>query len=421
MMYRYLFVRPIGLPDMHASRNPIIYSLLTAPYGAVAAYLAVALAYAAARSNTGAATIGFLIALYGVAQTCGCLWAPLVDSTLGPKRWYAIGAFSCALGVLAMTKFALSPNDVAKMAASVFASSAAVCVLYVSAGALVANTVPDSNKGWVGGWLQAGTVGGQCLGGGAALWLSEHVTDRWTTAASVAAFVLACCAALPFISAPRTTRSVSRLGQRLGEVAHDVWTIARTRRGSLALLLISLPIGTGAASSLWSTVARDWHATAGTVAIVDGPAGALVAVLGCLFGGHLCDRIDRRAAYIGFGAFQAVCAGLMAVAPRSESAYAAFTILYFFTSGLTYAAFSAMILEVTGCKSAATQYSVFLSLSTASIALMTALESAARARWGPSALLYTEVALAMVSLIVFGVAVAVSNVHHAKPFTHASA
>jgi MFS family permease len=220
--------------------------------------------------------------------------------------------------------------------------------------------------------------------------------------------------ALPFISTPGTTKTASRFGQRLREVAHDVWTIARTRRGSLALLLVSLPIGTGAATGLWATVAADWHATAGTVALVSGPAGALVSVLGCLFGGRLCDRFDRRAAYIGFGAFQAMCVGLMAVAPRNEAVYAAFTIMYFFTTGLTYAGFSAMILEVMGGKSAATKYSVFLSLSTASIASMTALESAARARWGPSALLYTEVALAMSSLIVFAVAVGIWNGQPAK-------
>jgi MFS transporter, PAT family, beta-lactamase induction signal transducer AmpG len=397
-----------------APRYPIVYALLTAPYGAVAGYLTVALAYAVAHSGTGATTIGFLIALFGVAQACGWLWAPLLDSMLGPKRWYAISAAAGALGVLAMTKFALSPNDVAKLAVAVFASSAAVCVLYVSAGALVANTVSDANKGWAGGWLQAGTLGGQCLGGGAALWLSERVTDRWTTAASVAAFVVACCVALPFISAPRTTHAATPLKQRLAEVAQDVWAIARSRRGSLALLLLFLPFGTGAASNLWAVVAQDWHATAGTVALVNGPAGGLVSALGCLLGGHLCDRFERRATYIAFGACQAVCAGLMALAPRNESAYTVFTILYLFTVGLTYAGSSAIILEVMGCKSAATKYSIFLSLSTASIASMTALESAAHARWGSSALLYTEAALAMASVIVFGITIAVSSGQPAK-------
>jgi PAT family beta-lactamase induction signal transducer AmpG len=398
--------RRTGTP---APRHPFVYALLTAPYGAVAGYLTVALAFTAAHSGTGAATIGFLIALFGVAQACGWLWAPLLASILGPKRWYAISAVACAVGVLAMTKFALFPTDVVKLAASVIASSIAACVLYLAAGALVANTVSDAGKGRAGGWLQAGTLGGQCIGGGAALWLSERVTDRWTTAASVAAFILACCLALPSIVAPHPAHTATRLKQRLAEVAQDVWAIARTRRGGLALLLLFLPFGTGAASNLWSAVAQDWHASAGTVALVNGPAGGLVSALGCLLGGHLCDRFERRATYIGFGACQALCAGLMALAPRNESAYAAFTIPYLFTAGLTYAGSSAIILEVMGCKSAATKYSIFLSLSTASIASMTALESAAHARWGPGALLYTEAALSVASVIVFGIAVALSS------------
>jgi PAT family beta-lactamase induction signal transducer AmpG len=47
----------------------------------------------------------------------------------------------------------------------------------------------------------------------------------------------------------------------------DLWQVARARAGFLALLICFLPIGSGAASNLWSAVADDWHASANTVAL----------------------------------------------------------------------------------------------------------------------------------------------------------
>jgi hypothetical protein len=41
----------------------------------------------------------------------------------------------------------------------------------------------------------------------------------------------------------------------------------------LALLIVFLPIGSGAASNLWAAVADDWHASANTVALVTGVVG----------------------------------------------------------------------------------------------------------------------------------------------------
>ena len=71
--------------------------------------------------------------------------------------------------------------------------------------------------------------------------------------------------------------------------------------GPLALLIVFLPIGTGAASNLWAAVADDWHATADTVALVTGALSGIISAAGCLAGGYLCDRLDRKTAYALFG------------------------------------------------------------------------------------------------------------------------
>ena len=169
----------------------------------------------------------------------------------------------------------------------------------------------------------------------------------------------------------------------------------------MALLVVFLPIGTGAASSYWSAISDEWHVSAGIVALVNGTAGGIASAVGCLVGGYLSDRINRKFAYIGFGLFLAVCAIAMALWPHTAAAYVVFTLIYAFGSGLCFAGFSAVTLEAIGHGAAATKYNVFASLSNVPITYMTAIEGWAHSRWGTNGLLFLEAGLAIVSLVIF--------------------
>ena len=177
--------------------------------------------------------------------------------------------------------------------------------------------------------------------------------------------------------------------------------MARSRPGVLALLIVFLPIGTGAASNLWAAVADDWHASANTVALVTGVVGGVVAMAGCLIGGYLSDRMNRKSAYLLYGALQAGCAVAMALSPRTETMYIAFTMAYALITGLTYAGFSAVVLEAIGLGAAATKYNVFASLSNMPIAYMTVIEGWAQARWNVGGMLLAEASLALGGMLVF--------------------
>ena len=168
-----------------------------------------------------------------------------------------------------------------------------------------------------------------------------------------------------------------------------------------ALLICFLPIGTGAASGLWAAVADDWHATADTVALVTGVIGGLVSAVGCVVGGYLCDRMNRKAAYALYGLLQAVCAVAMAIAPRTEPMYIVFTMIYAFITGLTYAGFSAVVLEAIGLGAAATKYNLFASLSNMPIAYMTVVEGWAHTRWGAGGMLNAEALIGVLAILVF--------------------
>jgi predicted MFS family arabinose efflux permease len=148
-------------------------------------------------------------------------------------------------------------------------------------------------------------------------------------------------------------------------------------------------------------VADDWRATANTVAIVTGVLGGIISAAGCLIGGWICDRMDRKAAYAVFGVLQAGCAVAMAAAPRTESMYVVFTTLYALITGLTYAGFTAFVLEAMGMGAAATKYNVFASLSNTPIYYMTRIDGWAHTRWGPGGMLHAEAAFGMAGLVFF--------------------
>jgi MFS family permease len=364
-------------------------------------YVTVTLGYLLAQAQVNAQGVAALVAVFFVPQTWKFLWAPVADLTLTRKRWYALSAVLCALGLLGFGAVAPQEKSLPLLSAIAFAGSVAMAFLAMSVESLMAYGTGEAEKGRAGGWFQAGNLGGTGLGGGAALWMTQHLPQAWMAAAVLAATCLACCAALAFMPEPPPAPRAATVIGSVREVLRDLWAMARSRRGFLALLVCFLPIGTGAATNLWAAISADWNASANTVALVTGALGGIASAIGCLVGGYLCDRIDRKTAYWVFGLAQALCALAMAMSPRTEPMYATFVLLYWFITGLTYAAFSAVVLEAIGLGAAATKYNLFASLSNTPIAYMTLVDGWAHSQGGASAMLQAEAAICLTGIIVF--------------------
>jgi len=99
----------------------------------------------------------------------------------------------------------------------------------------------------------------------------------------------------------------------------------------------------------------------------------------------------------------------MALSPRTEPMYVAFVILYWFITGLTYAAFSAVVLEAMGLGAAATKYNLFASLSNTPIAYMTLVDGWAHTQGGAGLMLQAEAAICLTGILVFMAAAAMAN------------
>jgi predicted MFS family arabinose efflux permease len=231
--------------------------------------------------------------------------------------------------------------------------------------------------------------------------LAQTLPDPWMAAAVIAIACALCCAALWFVPEPPPLPRADHYGRMLLAVLKDLWQVARSRTGILALLICFLPIGSGAASNLWAAVADDWHASANTVALATGVFSGIVSALGCLVGGYGADRMDRKAAYALYGLLMALCTVAMALAPRTETMYVVFTLIYSFIQGLTYAAFTAVVLETIGLGAAATKYNLYASLSNMPIAYMTLVDGWAHTRWGAAGLLNVEAAFGVVGIVAF--------------------
>jgi MFS family permease len=381
--------------------HPIVFLFLMIPFGIMSGYLTVTVAYVLSQAGVSAGLIAGVIAASYIPHSWKFLWAPISDTTLTRKTWYMLAAAVSMTGVFATGVVPATEASIPLLTVVVLVSNFAVTFLGMSVESFMAYGTPDAEKGRAGGWFQAGNLGGLGVGGGAGLWMAQALPDAWMAGAVLAAAGLACCLALPFVPEPQAMHRGGGLVRNLANVLKDLWAIARSRFGYLALLVCFLPIGTGAASNLWSAVAGDWHASAGTVALVNGVFGGIVSAVGCIAGGYLCDRMDRKTAYCAYGVLQALCAVAMAVAPRTEFTYIVFTMVYWFITGLTYAAFSAVVLEAIGHGAVATKYNMFASLSNMPIGYMTFVDGAAHDKWGPDGMLYTEAAIAMAGLAVF--------------------
>jgi len=395
----------------HAERatHPAAFLVLLFPFGASSGYIVVTLGYLLTHRGVSVAAVAGLTAISLVPQTWKFAWAPIVDTTLTPKVWYVIGALGTG-GLIALTGIIpVGADTLPLMTALVFAFSVASSFLGMATESLAAHATDEAKKGRAGGWLQAGNLGGQGIGGGLGLWVAQHASMAWLSPLAVGVICAACMAALPFVYEKERRLRQARYLSDLADVAKDVWSIARTRLGYLALLILFLPIGTGAASNLWAALSGDWHASADTVALVNGALGGVVSTFACLAGGYVSDALDRKIAYSLFGVLIAVCAVAMALAPRTPTMFVFFTLFYAALLGGAYSAFSAVTLEAIGRGAAATKYNLLASLSNIPIAWMTLVDGWAHSRWGSGGMLFVEAAIGVVAIGFFGVLAALTR------------
>lgn len=402
MLYSYLVMNTTGFSSQpHKSAHPIAFLILILPFGIIQGYIAVTYAYIFAKAGVSVEAIAALVGAGLLPQVFKFLWAPLVDASLTLKKWYILSGIVTAACFIAMGLAPIKVESIPFLTTVSIIGNVAVSFLGTAVNGLAAHDTPDEQKGRVGGYIQAGNLGGTGIGGGLGLWLAQQFPNPMVAAASLSVLCLLCCLPLIWVHEHPSTVKVPHVGRTIQNLFKDIFETLKTRMGILAMILCFLPLGTGAAANLWAAVADNWKATAGTVAFVTGIMSGFITAAGCLVGGWICDRYNRQIAYVVFGLLQAACTVAMAYCPHTELMYILWTSAYAFALGLAYSGFSAFVFEAIGRGAAATKFTVYASLSNAPIYYMTIVDGWAHTHHGPSAMLLVEAGFAVLGALVF--------------------
>lgn len=388
--------------------NPILFLALLTPFGLSGGYVSVTLASLLADAGIRTAAIATIVAMSVWPQAWKVFWAPAVDTTLTSKAWYVIGAVLVGITILAMAVLPARASSVPLLSILVVISSIASSLTSMASETIMAS-LDDHLKGRASGWSQAGNFAGGGFGGGLGLYLAHHGGGHWGQGLVLAALSIACISALFFVGEPPRLHVQHNLKATLVAVLRDVWLVARSRAGLLVMLLMLLPIGTGSAGGLWSAIAGEWRAGPDLVALVNGVLSGVVSAAGCLLGGYVCDRMDRRAAYCLFGVIVAAASVVMVWAPRTPTMFMLFTLLYAGLVGACFAAYSAVVLEAIGQGAAATKFNLMASISNVPIAAMTSVDGWLHDKGGSGLMLYGEAGAAFAAVGLFAVVLAASR------------
>ncbi|WP_194775877.1 MFS transporter [Pararhodonellum marinum] len=359
---------------MHIDKSHVpvsVFFLLAAPHGLSSGFVSVTLPYVLVQHGFSVATAASITAIGLSALMWNFLWAPIIDLSFSLHRWYLIGVAFCALSLISVGFIPLDVEMTGVFMGVVFISQVAGSISVIPVGGFMAKTVPVSKKGKAGGWYEAGYLGGLGAGGGAGIWLTEHV-NYMTSLMVIAAAILFCAMGLIFLPSIKATQGT--LSDRLKLVKKDISSLFHSKIALVSLAIILTPIGIGAGSYLWSSVASNWQVDADTIALVTGVLSALVSVLGCLFGGWFADKKDQWWAFFGAGGLMALVTLVMAFSPSVPFVYVSGVLVYAFATGMAYAGFLAIALHAVGKGLASTKMAIFISLGNFAPVYMTALD-----------------------------------------------
>jgi MFS family permease len=391
---------PASSGKLPGSSHPILFFFFYVPFGVFSGYVTVTLAFLFSRSGVSLQQIAGLAAINLLPQVFKFLWAPLVDTTLTIKKWYLLSTLVTAVTIFATGIVPINASNLFLFSCMILISSFARSFISAAIGGLAAGT-SQHLKGRIGGYCQAGNLGGGAIGGGAGLWLAQHLSYTWLPGLTLALVCVSCCAGLLFINEPVSTIRAERFGKNIRNVAADVWATLKTNRGMLAFILNLLPLGTGAAGFLFAAVAKDWSSGADAVALVTGALGGLAIIIGCLIGGRICDRVNRQKAFVLFSLLQGACCIGMAFCPHVPLMYILWTLGYAFVNGFVNAAYSSFNLEAAAHGAAASKFELYSSMAYLPLYLMFTISAFAYAKWGAFGMLNMEAIIAVLAAGIY--------------------
>jgi MFS transporter, PAT family, beta-lactamase induction signal transducer AmpG len=390
------------MPDPRRWPAPWVFSLLILPLGISVGFKFTPLPFLLAQAGVPVYRIATIASIVHLPAVLVFLWAPLVDVRLRRRTWLLIGALGTGFG-LCLAFPLIGASHLKWMTALILAAGVADSIVMASCGGLLVRTLSAPAQGKASAWQMAGQLGGGALGGAAVLWLAPRF-PLWGVG-----LLLAVLTALPAfagltIAEPPPPSSPWFQG-RTTQLLREIWALVRSPKRRWSTLLLISPAGTAAAQGLLPAIASHYGVGATGVMWVNGATGGLVLALGALCGTLIPGDWDRRLTYAG-AALASALAALFLLSANRPSVYIVGTVLYLITTGLVWARFTALLVEIVGpeTRDASTFYSALNAAGSIPLLLMIWLDGFGFRIFGTHGLLWVDAAP---NVIVFAIVLTV--------------
>ncbi len=382
--------------------KPIYILFLIMPMGISQGFVTVTLPFLLTRNGFPVALTAGIVAIGLSANLWRFAWGPIVDLSLSLHKWYWLSLSACIASVLLLCFIPFTVKGASLLSIIVFVSQVAGTITLLPINALMARRIRENKKGAACGWYQAGNLAGTGIGGGVGLWLATHYN-------LILAGMVLCGASIFFAMVMFVIKDIPYLKEKtiayeIKVMGRDILAMIKSPVALFAMILIIMPIGTGAMANIWSAVAKDWNTDADIVVLVTGLLCGGVSALGCIAGGFIADRWGIWNAYLGIGIICALVTVLIAVLPYRPATYISGVLIYGFCTGLMYAAYTAVILFVIGKRHTATKFSLMSSLGNLPVVYMTTFDGWTHDKFGSRYMLTAEAIAGIIFITIFLIA-----------------
>jgi len=341
----------------------------TLTFGVVAGFLVTALPFLLSRAGVSVDRIAGISAIAMSPTFWGFLVCPLLDTGFTRRTYALVFAVVSAIS-LSLALITFSPARLTLFTALVLVAELAGVLNVGAVYGWYSEFVPDSQRGIVGGWSSAANLGGGAFGAMGLMSAARVTTNSTMGFLTLGAVLLSAVFLMWF---PKPVEPVFGLRQVFSDTFRNVARTCRRREVLMGFLIFLTPPAAVAAINLFSGLGKDFHTAEAHVVWITGAGVAMTSSIGSLLGGYIADRVNRGALYLGGGIVAGLTSLTLAFTPHTELAFVCGVLFYNAIAGVTYAAFSALELQLTGSDNptAATQLALFAASTNGAITYMT--------------------------------------------------